>query len=89
MLIEINNKLFDDIREYVNVNSLGDINQYIEFLIRKSFNIERYGENPFQIIEKQQNNNKIENKKEEENIENTNIILQNKSKKKVRIIKND
>lgn len=90
MLIEIDKKLFNDIEEYVNINSLGDINQYINFLIKKSFNIEKYGDNPFKIIEQQNNNKKNANKDVDKIIENSdNTKLQNTSKKKIRIIKND
>lgn len=90
MKIDINDKLLNDIQYYVDYNNLGNVNDFINFLIKKAFNIEKYGETPFQIIEKQKENNKDDNKIENKIIEDTKIEKKQIEKKnRIRIIKND
>lgn len=51
--IDINDKLFEDINSYVTLNAIENINAFIVDMIVKGFNIEKYGNNPFEIISKQ------------------------------------
>lgn len=51
--IDINDKLFEDINSYVTLNAIENINAFIVEMIVKGFNIEKYGNNPFEIISRQ------------------------------------
>ena len=44
--ISISDRLYSDIKEYCQLNDL-KINVFVEELIRKSFNVEKFGETPF------------------------------------------
>ena len=44
--MEIDKKLHNEIKEYCKLNGL-KMNEFINYLIKKSFNIEKYGLSPF------------------------------------------
>lgn len=44
--MEIDKKLYGDIKEYCKLNNL-KVNAFINNLLRRAFNIEKYGEAPF------------------------------------------
>ena len=53
--VSISEKLYDDIKDYCSLNGL-KLNSFVEDLIRKSFNIEKFGETPFnKTVESQPN----------------------------------
>ena len=89
--MEIDSKLLSEIEEYCKYNDISDIEKEVNFLLRKGFNMEKYGSVPFYkeeqikipiIIENNETKNEIKSKdnKEDEKVE--------KPKKRVRIIKN-
>ena len=50
-MVEIEKKLYSDIKEYCKINGLV-IKDFINSLLKKSFTIEKYGETPFQMDNK-------------------------------------
>lgn len=48
--ISISDRLYSDIKEYCHLNDL-KVNLFVEELIRKSFNVEKFGEKPFSKTE--------------------------------------
>lgn len=61
--MEIEKKLYDDIKSYCKLNNL-KVNTFINNLLRKAFNVEKYGESPF-VLNKNTNgkNNSLEEDK--------------------------
>jgi hypothetical protein len=81
----INDKLYQEIKEYCELNNIEDIDKEINRLLRIGFNIEKYGTSPFSFIPE----NKVkEYINENPVIENVNKV-EEAPKKKIRIIKND
>ena len=81
----INDKLYQEIKEYCELNNIEDINKEINRLLRIGFNIEKYGTSPFSFIPE----NKVkEYINENPVIENVNKV-EEAPKKKIRIIKNE
>lgn len=66
-MIEINNKLLNDIKEYCSYNDIEDVSGYINKLLKKSFMEEKYGKKP-DIFNKQEKQvtNEVSNKPIEE-----------------------
>lgn len=61
--MEIEKKLYDDIKSYCKLNNL-KVNSFINNLLKKAFNVEKYGESPF-VLKKntsEKNNNLEEDK---------------------------
>ena len=49
--ISISNRLYEELKEYCKYNGL-KLNSFVESLIRTSFNVEKYGETPFKVTVK-------------------------------------
>lgn len=82
----IDEKLFNEIKEYCVINNINDIEKEINKLLRIGFNYEKYGNSPF--YEKQDiKENDIEVIKEK--VDKQKEEIKEKPKKRVRIIKND
>lgn len=87
----INDKLFQEIKQYCEINNIVDIKAEINRLLRIGFNIEKYGTSPFSFLQE----NKIKELIKEQPIEDAEEkVYENKKeevkpKKRIRIIKND
>ena len=81
----INNKLYQEIKEYCELNNIEDINKEINRLLRIGFNIEKYGTSPFSFVPEHKVKEYID---ENPVIENINKV-EEAPKKRIRIIKND
>ena len=81
----INNKLYQEIKEYCELNNIEDINKEINRLLRIGFNIEKYGTSPFSFISEHKVKEYID---ENPIVENINKV-EEAPKKRIRIIKND
>ena len=46
MKTEIKSELYDDISEYCRLNDLGDVDLFINNLLKTAFTIEKYGSRP-------------------------------------------
>ena len=47
----INDKLYQEIKEYCELNNIEDIDKEINRLLRIGFNIEKYGVSPFSFVQ--------------------------------------
>lgn len=66
--MEIDKKLYGDIKEYCKLNNL-KVNTFINNLLRRAFNIEKYGEAPFSPLIENSISNISDNKVAEKKIE--------------------
>lgn len=57
-MVEIDKKLYQDIKDYCKVNNLV-IKEFVNKLLRKSFMIEKYGEKPFANLQQTVNDNPL------------------------------
>lgn len=80
----INNKLYQEIKEYCELNNIEDINKEINRLLRIGFNIEKYGVSPFSFVQTEKMKEYID-----ENPIKENFKKEETPKKKIRIIKNE
>ena len=81
----INDKLYQEIKEYCELNNIEDIDKEINRLLRIGFNIEKYGTSPFSFIPEHKVKEYID---ENPIVENINKV-EELPKKRIRIIKND
>ena len=80
----INDKLYQEIKEYCELNNIEDIDKEINRLLRIGFNIEKYGVSPFSFVQPEKMKEYID-----ENPIKENIKKEETPKKKIRIIKNE
>jgi hypothetical protein len=66
--LEIDKKLYNDIKEYCKLNGL-KVGVFINNLLRKAFNIEKYGNTPFSINNGTVFDDTLYNNKEEKKVE--------------------
>lgn len=75
-------KIMIDIEEYCNLNGIKNIDEFVEYLLKTAFYIEKYGITPIPNIsgnsDKKNENKKLENKINNEN---------SKPKNKIKIVK--
>ena len=98
-IMEINNKLFQEIKEFCELNGISDVEKEVHKMLTKGFNIEKYGTSPFQTVMPifEEKNEIIEEKpkkkvgrpKKTEEIKEKEVAEEIKPKRRVRIIKND
>jgi hypothetical protein len=81
----INNKLYQEIKEYCELNNIEDINKEINRLLRIGFNIEKYGVSPFSFVQTEKMKEYIDKNPIKENIKKE----EETPKKRIRIIKNE
>lgn len=92
--MEIDKKLYEDIKAYCKLNNL-KISDFVNAILRKAFNIEKYGDVPPIFNKKIQNDMPINNKKDDEYKddihvdENNEDIIDNKNIVSNNLIKND
>ena len=82
----INDKLFQEIKQYCELNNIDDIEKEINRLLRIGFNIERFGNSPFSFLSETKMTEYVKEEPiiEEEKTEKN----EEKPKKRIRIIKN-
>ena len=80
----INDKLYQEIKEYCELNNIEDIDKEINRLLRIGFNIEKYGVSPFSFVQTEKMKEYID-----ENPIKENFKKEKTPKKKIRIIKNE
>jgi hypothetical protein len=59
--IKISDELYNSITEYCSLNNIKNVNEEVNKLLQKTFNVEIYGENPFEYMSRGKQKESVDN----------------------------